>query len=155
VIAAAREAGAHEMIVALPDGYQTRIGEGGTGLSAGQRQRVALARALFGSPFLVVLDEPNSNLDAAGDAALSAAIRAVRARGGIVVVVAHRPSALQNLDRVLAMSAGRVQAIGPKDEVLRKVLAAVPGPRPDTPPAAAGPVAAFVSKRQADIKEAR
>ena len=155
VIAAAREAGAHEMIVNLPDGYQTRIGEGGTGLSGGQRQRIALARALFGSPFLVVLDEPNSNLDAAGDAALSAAIRAVRARGGIVVVVAHRPSALQNLDRVLAMSAGRVQAIGPKEEVLRKVLAAVPGPRRDAQPAAAEPVAAFVSKRQVDMKGAR
>ncbi|MGE3228030.1 MAG: type I secretion system permease/ATPase [Hyphomicrobium sp.] len=126
VIAAAKLAGIHDMIVHLPEGYQTRIGESGTKLSAGQRQRVALARALYGNPFLVVLDEPNSNLDTQGDMALTAAIRAVRDRGGIVVVVAHRPSALAGLDTVLALNRGQVQAFGPRDEVLKQVLQAVP-----------------------------
>lgn len=126
IVAAAQDAGAHDMIVNLPDGYQTRIGFNGAGLSAGQRQRIALARALYGKPFLVVLDEPNSNLDAAGDAALSSAIRAIRDRQGIAVVIAHRPAALANIDRVLAMVGGHVQALGPKEEVLRKVLTSVP-----------------------------
>jgi PrtD family type I secretion system ABC transporter len=122
VIAAARAAAVHDLILRLPDGYETRIGEGGAALSAGQRQRVALARALFGDPFLVVLDEPNSNLDAEGDEALTQAILGARKRGAIVVVVAHRPSALQGVDQVLAMANGRVQGFGPKEEVLRKVL---------------------------------
>lgn len=122
IIAAARAAGVHDMILQLPDGYETHIGEGGTALSAGQRQRVALARALYRDPFLVVLDEPNSNLDAEGDAALTLAIAAVRARGGIAVVVAHRPSALAGLDQILVMGGGLVQAFGPKDEVLHKVM---------------------------------
>ena len=122
VIAAANAAGVHEMIVGLPDGYETQVGESGTALSAGQAQRVALARALYGDPFLVVLDEPNSNLDAEGDEALSRAIMSVRARGGIVVVVAHRPSAIAGVDLLLMMNQGRVQAFGPKDEVLSRVL---------------------------------
>ncbi len=122
VIGAARLAGCHDMILALPDGYNTQIGEGGVRLSAGQRQRVALARALFGDPFLVVLDEPNSNLDAAGDAALAAAIKSVRDRKGIVVVIAHRPSALVSVDLLMAMANGMVTAFGPKDEVLKQVL---------------------------------
>ena len=122
VIAAARAAAVHDMILRLPDGYETRIGEGGAALSAGQRQRIALARALFGDPFLVVLDEPNSNLDAEGDEALTQAILGARKRGAIVIVVAHRPSALQGVDHVLAMANGRVQGFGPKEEVLRKVL---------------------------------
>jgi len=122
VIAAANAAGVHDMIVGLPDGYETQVGESGTALSAGQAQRVALARALYGDPFLVVLDEPNSNLDAEGDEALSRAIMSVRARGGIVVVVAHRPSAIAGVDLLLMMNQGRVQAFGPKDEVLARVL---------------------------------
>jgi ATP-binding cassette subfamily C protein len=121
VIAAANAAGVHELIVSLPDGYETQIGEGGATLSAGQAQRIALARALYGDPFLVVLDEPNSNLDSDGDEALSRAIMGVRARGGIVVVVAHRPSAIASVDLLLVMNQGRAQAFGPKDEVLARM----------------------------------
>ena len=122
VVAAATAAGVHELIVSLPEGYETQVGEGGTALSAGQAQRVALARALYGNPFLVVLDEPNSNLDAEGDEALSRAIMGVRARGGIAVVVAHRPSAIVSVDLLLMMNQGRAQVFGPKDEVLAKVV---------------------------------
>jgi PrtD family type I secretion system ABC transporter len=122
VIAAAQAADVHELILRLPDGYETMIGEGGLALSAGQRQRLALARALYRDPFLVVLDEPNSNLDAEGDQALTQAIVGVRNRGGVLIVVAHRPSALIAVDLVLAMANGQAQAFGPKDDVLRKVL---------------------------------
>jgi ATP-binding cassette subfamily C protein len=126
IIHAAKLAGCHDMIVQMPDGYNTRIGEGGAMLSGGQRQRVGLARALYGEPFLVVLDEPNSNLDASGDIALTDAIKSVRARGGIAIVIAHRPSGLNGVDLILAMANGQVQAFGPKDEVLRNVLQQVP-----------------------------
>jgi PrtD family type I secretion system ABC transporter len=122
VIGAATAAGVHELIVSLPDGYETQVGEGGTALSAGQAQRIALARALYGDPFLVVLDEPNSNLDSEGDEALSRAIMGVRARGGIVIVVAHRPSAIASVDQLIMMHQGRVQAFGPKEEVLARVV---------------------------------
>ena len=120
IIAAAQAAGVHDLIVNLPAGYETELGEHGAALSAGQRQRIALARALYGEPFLVVLDEPNSNLDAEGEEALTEAILGVRARGGIVVVVAHRPSALAAVDHLLAMVRGTQQAFGPKDELLTK-----------------------------------
>ncbi len=122
VVAAAQAAGAHELILRLPEGYDTRLGEAGAGLSAGQRQRIGLARALYGDPFLVVLDEPNANLDAEGEHALTRAILGIRSRGGVCVVVAHRPSALAAVDLVLMMSDGRAQAFGPKDEVLKRVL---------------------------------
>ena len=122
IIAAAKAAGVNELVLSLPQGYDTEIGEQGSALSAGQQQRVALARALYGDPFLVVLDEPNSNLDVEGDEALTQAILGVRARGAIVIVVAHRPSALSGVDHVLALNGGRQQAFGPKDEVLAKVL---------------------------------
>ncbi len=122
VVAASAAAGVHEMVLRLPNGYETRIGEGGSVLSAGQRQRIALARALYGEPFLLVLDEPNSNLDADGEKALVNAIARVKARGGIVVVIAHRPSVLTAADTVVVISGGQLTAIGPKDEVLRKVL---------------------------------
>lgn len=131
VIAAAAAAEVHEMILMLPNGYDTQIGEHGSALSAGQRQRVALARALFCDPFLVVLDEPNSNLDAEGEAALTRSIFRVRERGGIAVVVAHRPSALAACDYVLVMNAGRMQAFGDRERVLDVVLNRV-----QTPPAA-------------------
>lgn len=147
IISAAKAAGVHELILRLSDGYETRIGDGGLGLSAGQRQRIGLARALFGDPFLVVLDEPNSNLDADGDAALTNAIAGVRQRGGIVVVVAHRPSAIAPVDMALLLTEGRQRAFGPKDAVLAKVLSpANPAPGPSGPgqgPAApAGPAPA-------------
>jgi ABC-type protease/lipase transport system fused ATPase/permease subunit len=119
----------------LHDGYQTRVGEGGAGLSAGQRQRIALARALYGDPFIVVLDEPNSNLDAAGDSALTSAIHSVRERGGTAIVIAHRPSALAAVDKVLAMTKGQVQAFGSKADVLKQVL--VPAAVASQQPAAA------------------
>ncbi len=118
ILAAARAAGVHEMIVRLPDGYQTELGPHGSALSAGQRQRIGLARALYGDPFLVVLDEPNSNLDVEGDAALTEAIRNVKERGGIVIVVAHRPSALQAIDLVGVIQNGRLAAYGSKDEII-------------------------------------
>jgi ATP-binding cassette subfamily C protein len=121
IIAAAQAAGVHELIVNLPQGYDTSVGEGGAGLSAGQAQRIALARALYGDPFLVVLDEPNSNLDAEGDEALSRAITGIRSRGGIAIVVAHRPSAIVSVDLLLMMAHGRIQGFGPKDEVLARL----------------------------------
>lgn len=137
IVEAARMAGVHEMVVALPNGYDTPVGESGAGLSAGQRQRIGLARALFGRPFLVVLDEPNSNLDSEGEAALTQAMVGVRQRGGICVVVAHRPSALAAVDLVLIMDHGAARAFGPKDEVLKRVIQPVAGQgRPGAPAAA-------------------
>lgn len=122
VLKAAKAAGVHDLILAMPDGYGAKIGEGGLALSAGQRQRIGLARALYGEPFLVVLDEPSSNLDAEGEEALTEAIAGVRQRGGVVVVVAHRPKALEAVDHVLVIGEGRAQAFGPKQQILDRVL---------------------------------
>jgi ATP-binding cassette subfamily C protein len=122
VMAAAKAAGFHDQIVAFPGGYDTRVGQGGAHLSAGQRQRLGLARALYGDPFLVVLDEPNSNLDAEGEAAVVGAIAGVRRRGGVVIVVAHRRSALETVDMLAVMRNGEIVAFGERDEVLAKVL---------------------------------
>ncbi len=126
-IAAASAAGCHEMIVQLENGYQTKIGEAGGSLSGGQRQRIALARTLFRDPFLVVLDEPNANLDQRGENALTQAIVGIRQRGGIAVVVAHRPSTLASLNKILVIANGQEQDFGPRDDVLRRVLKSQPG----------------------------
>jgi len=126
VVAAAEKAGVHDLIVHMPQGYDTVIGPGGRNLSAGQRQRIALARALLRDPFLVVLDEPNSNLDANGDNALNRAIAGVRARGGILIMVAHRPSALAEIDKLLWLDNGAVRAFGSKAEVLPRLTGAPP-----------------------------
>ena len=122
VVAAARLAGVHDMILHLPDGYDFLIGEGGRRLSGGQRQRIALARALYREPPLVVLDEPNSNLDADGDRALGDAIRALKEMGKTVIVMAHRPSAISAVDKLIMLRDGQLEAFGQKDEVLKKVV---------------------------------
>lgn len=121
VVAAARAAGMHEIILGLPDGYQTLLSAGGVELSAGQRQRIGLARALYGEPFLVALDEANSNLDAAGDLALANAITEVRQRQGIVVMITHRPATLGPITHVAVMAGGRVVDFGEKDEVMKRL----------------------------------
>lgn len=122
ILIAARAANLHDILTALPKGYDTIIGESGNRLSAGLRQRIALARALYGSPFLIVLDEPNSNLDAEGDVALREAIRSMRVRGSIVIVVAHRPSAIEPVDQLLYLREGKQVAFGKKADVLSQVL---------------------------------
>ncbi len=126
ILRAAKEAGVDALIRSMPDGFDTMVGEGGALLSAGQRQRVGLARALYREPFLVVLDEPNSALDAEGEAALTEAILNMRRRGGVAIVIAHRPSALQAANKVLVLANGQQRAFGPRDEVLKRVLSAVP-----------------------------
>ena len=150
VIAAARTAGVHDMIVGLPQGYETPVGSDGSALSAGQRQRIGLARALYGDPFLVLLDEPNSNLDAEGEQALERAVAAIRGRGGVAILIAHRPSALAQVSHVCFMRDGRIEAFGPRDEILAKITAKpVPlraGQRPAAHAAAGGGPAAAVKE---------
>jgi PrtD family type I secretion system ABC transporter len=118
VVAAARLAHAHEMILRLPEGYGTEIGEAGTVLSGGQRQRIALARALYGSPRLVVLDEPNANLDAEGEAALKATLKELKARGVTVIMVGHRPALMSQLDKLAVLKGGALEAFGPSAAIL-------------------------------------
>ena len=124
ILKAAKVAGVHDMILGLPEGYATRIGDGGMSLSAGQRQRIGLARAAFGDPFLVVLDEPNANLDAEGENALTRAIQTLRENKCIVIVISHRPSALAALDMALVLYQGKAIAFGPRAEVFGRVRAA-------------------------------
>jgi len=121
VVAAAKAAGVHELVLALPDGYETQVSAGGVELSAGQRQRMGLARALYGDPFLLVLDEANSNLDAAGDAALAQAVMGVRQRGGIVIMITHRPATLGPATHVALMQGGRLADYGERNAVLAKL----------------------------------
>ena len=127
VVAAARAAGVHELILKLPKGYESQIGAGGTALSAGQRQRLGLARALLGAPRLLILDEPNSNLDSEGEAALVEALRTARAGGATVIVISHRPSLLVDANMVAVLVDGQLQHVGPRDEVMAKI---VPKARP-------------------------
>jgi ATP-binding cassette subfamily C protein len=122
IVEAAQLANVHDLIMRLPKGYDTPLGENGARLSAGQRQRVALARCLYGDPVLFVMDEPNSNLDAEGELALDRAIRVSMARGASVVVIAHRPSALTSIQQILVLSEGKTVALGLRDEILQKVL---------------------------------
>jgi PrtD family type I secretion system ABC transporter len=124
ILRAAQIAGVHEIILRLPQGYATRIGEGGMALSAGQRQRIGLARAVFGDPFLVVLDEPNANLDADGEGALSRAIQTLRRNKCIVIVISHRPTALAALDMAMVLFEGKAIAFGPCEEIFARVRAA-------------------------------
>jgi PrtD family type I secretion system ABC transporter len=131
VIAAAQAAGVHDMIVKMPEGYRTQLGPQGMALSAGQRQRVALARALYDNPFVVVMDEPNSNLDGEGEEALTQAIHGIKERGGIAIVIAHRPSALVAVDLIAIVQAGRLTAFGKKEEIM------TPTGQPNTRPAVA------------------
>jgi len=124
VVAAAQAAGVHELILRLPKGYDAALGAGGRGLSAGQAQRVALARALYGQPSLLILDEPNSALDADGETALNGAILAAKARGAAILIVAHRTGILNIADRLLVLREGQVELIGPRAEVVAKMAAA-------------------------------
>jgi len=124
ILKAAQIAGVHDIILRLPEGYATRIGQGGMSLSAGQKQRVGLARAVFGDPFLLVLDEPNANLDADGENALARAIAIMRQNKSIVVVISHRPSALSALDMTMVLYEGKAIAFGPREEVFARVRAA-------------------------------
>ena len=119
VVAAAKKAGAHEMILELPQGYDTRVSAGGSRLSGGQKQRIGLARAFYGDPVLMVLDEPNSNLDAAGQDALNFAIRQAKSEGKAVIIMAHRPGGIAECDTILIMEGGAAKAFGPRDEVLK------------------------------------
>ncbi|WP_390911985.1 type I secretion system permease/ATPase [Pseudosulfitobacter sp. SM2401] len=119
VVKAAKAAAAHEMILELPDGYDTRVNAAQHRLSGGQMQRIGLARAMYGDPVIVVLDEPNSNLDNLGSEALNMAIRNIKARGGAVMIMAHRPAAIQECDMLLVIDNGQATAFGPKDEVLK------------------------------------
>ncbi|MBF9152119.1 type I secretion system permease/ATPase [Novosphingobium sp. 1Y9A] len=133
VVAAARAAGMHEIILGLPDGYETQLSAGGVELSAGQRQRIGLARALYGEPFIVALDEANSNLDAAGDLALANAITDVRRRNGIVVMITHRPATLGPITHIAVLAGGRLSDFGEKEEVMKRLAAPPAGkgkPRP-------------------------
>lgn len=123
IVQAAILAGAHEMILRLPRGYETELSFGGSGVSPGQAQRIALARAMFGDPILMVLDEPNSHLDADGEVALVAAIEAVKARGGTVFVIAHRAGVINVADKLIVMQESRIVECGPRHGVLAKLSA--------------------------------
>jgi PrtD family type I secretion system ABC transporter len=128
VLRAAQAAGAHDMVLRLPGGYDSMLGDGGEGLSIGQQQRIAIARALYGDPFLVLLDEPSASLDGEGEAALQNAVKQLKLRGAIVILVVHRRSALALCDKVLVLLNGQQRDFGPRDDVLRRMAAPAPAP---------------------------
>lgn len=129
VVRAAQIAGAHDLILRLPNGYETELGEGGSTLSSGQRQRVGLARTLYGDPKVVVLDEPNANLDIDGEAALAEAIKGLRVRGTTIVMVSHKPAVLAQSDKLMVIRGGRIERFGPREEIMR-MMAPQPVARP-------------------------
>jgi ATP-binding cassette subfamily C protein/ATP-binding cassette subfamily C protein EexD len=137
VFEAAKLAGCHEMILRLPQGYDTEIGDGGQHLSGGQRQLIGLARAMYGSPRFVVLDEPNSNLDGDAEQALIRGLEQLKARGTTVILVSHRPTLVQGVDKVLLMRDGAAEAFGPRAEVLKRLVQAQPGRPTEVVPARA------------------
>lgn len=137
VVAAAQAANVHRFVLSLPQGYDTMLGPGGRGLSAGQAQRIGLARALFGDPKVIVLDEPNAHLDGDGEAALIEAMKGAKARGAAIVIVAHRAGIMSIADKLLVLRDGRMDGFGPRDQVIQK-LASVGGARPMTPAPHAG-----------------
>jgi ATP-binding cassette subfamily C protein len=132
VVAAARLANCHELIQQLPKGYDTPLGPQGHVLSGGQRQRIALARAFYGTPRVVILDEPNASLDSEGEHALTAALRQAHADGITCIVITQRASILAALTKVMLLRDGRIEAFGPKEEILQKRIAPVPATR-ETP----------------------
>ncbi|SHI25585.1 type I secretion system permease/ATPase [Pollutimonas bauzanensis] len=149
VIAAAQMAGVHELVLQLPEGYQTRLGENGMGLSGGQRQRVGLARALYGEPCLVVLDEPNANLDEAGDAMLAQAIGRIKQAGVTLVVMTHKPNILQQADKLLVLKAGAQADCGPPAEVMARMRrGAAPRPQPKVTPLPPTGVVSLTPRRE-------
>ena len=121
VVLAARTAGVHEMILQLSDGYDTVIGSEGLNLSGGQRQRIGLARAVYGSPRLIVLDEPNSNLDEVGERALGVALQKMKETGATVFIISHRPNVLSRLDRIMVLNSGTLTMYGPRDQVIAEL----------------------------------
>jgi ATP-binding cassette subfamily C protein EexD len=142
VVQAAKVAGVHEMILLLPEGYDTVIGSDGVSLSGGQRQRVGLARALYGTPKLIILDEPNSNLDEIGERALSYALTYLKAEGSTVFVITHRTNILSQLDRLLVMKDGLLSMFGPTEQVVAELSAKANSQKNQVATAGAAPTSA-------------